>query len=55
MAAELTVTENAVKLHLVNLAAKFGIDGAERRRWRLANAALDSGVVSLADLRGRHG
>jgi predicted component of type VI protein secretion system len=55
MAAELTVSENAIKLHLTNLAAKFGIDGAERRRSRLANAALDAGVVTLADLRARHG
>ncbi len=54
MAAALTVTENAIKLHLANLVAKFGIDGPERRRSRLANAALDSGVVTLADLRARH-
>jgi predicted component of type VI protein secretion system len=51
MAAALTVSENAIKLHLTNLANKFGIDGAERRRSRLANAALDAGVVTLADLR----
>ena len=52
MAAALTVSENAVKLHLANLAAKFGVVGAERRRSRLANAALDAGAVTLADLRG---
>jgi FHA domain len=52
MAAALHVTENAVKLHLTSLAEKFGIRGAERRRSRLANAALDAGVVTLADLRG---
>ena len=52
MAAALTVSENTIKLHLTNLAVKFGIDGAERRRSRLANAALDAGVVTLADLRG---
>ena len=51
VAAALTVSENAIKLHLTNLAAKFGVDGAERRRSRLANAALDAGVVTLADLR----
>lgn len=51
MATELVVSENAVKLHLGNLAAKFGIVGAERRRSRLANAALDAGAVTLADLR----
>jgi hypothetical protein len=52
MAAALTVSENAVKLHLASLTAKFGIVGAERRRSRLANAALDAGAVTLADLRG---
>ena len=51
----LAVTENAIKQHLVNLAEKFGIDGAERRRSRLANAALDAGVVTLADLRDADG
>ena len=55
MAAALTVSENAIKLHLGNLAAKFGIVGAERRRSRLANAALDAGAVTLADLRTGHG
>lgn len=55
VAADLTVTENAIKLHISNLAAKFGIDGPERRRSRLANAALDAGVVTLADLRTRDG
>jgi predicted component of type VI protein secretion system len=52
MAGALNVTDNAVKLHLANLSDKFGIVGAERRRSRLANAALDAGVVTLADLRG---
>ena len=55
MAASLTVSENAIKLHLANLVAKFGIEGPERRRSRLANAALDAGVVTLSDLRARHG
>ena len=45
-----TVSENAIKQHLVSLAEKFGIEGAERRRSRLANAALDAGVVTLADI-----
>ena len=53
IAADLTVSENAIKLHLGNLSAKFGIDGPARRRSRLANAALDAGVVTLADLRVR--
>ena len=53
IAAALHVTENAVKLHLANLSSKFAIDGAERRRSRLANAALDAGAVTLSDLRVR--
>jgi hypothetical protein len=53
VAAELTVSESAVKLHLANLSAKFGIVGPERRRSRLANAALDAGAVTLAELTGR--
>jgi Inner membrane component of T3SS, cytoplasmic domain len=53
MAAALTVSENAVKLHLANLTSKFGVVGAERRRSRLANAALDAGAVTLAELRDR--
>jgi len=52
IAAALTVSENAVKLHLANLATKFSVVGPERRRSRLANAALDAGAVTLADLRG---
>jgi hypothetical protein len=52
MAEALNVSPNAVKLHVANLADKFGILGPERRRSRLANAALDAGVVTLAELRG---
>jgi predicted component of type VI protein secretion system len=55
MAAALCVSENAVKLHLANLAGKFAIHGADRRRSRLANAALDAGVVTMSDLRDSHG
>ena len=55
IAAELSVSENAIKLHLANLVTKFGIPGPERRRSRLANAALDAGVVTLADLRAGRG
>jgi DNA-binding NarL/FixJ family response regulator len=55
IAAVLVVSENAIKLHLTNLADKFKIDGADRRRSRLANAALDAGVVTIADLRDHHG
>jgi len=55
IAAALVVSENAVKLHLTNLAGKFKIYDADRRRSRLANAALDAGVVTIADLRDQHG
>ena len=51
IAATLVVSENAIKQHLQSLADKFSIEGPERRRSRLANAALDAGVVTLADIR----
>ena len=51
IASELVVSDAAVKQHLANLYAKFGIDDGERRRVRLANAALFTGAVSLGDLR----
>ncbi len=48
----LVVSETAVKQHLGNLYAKFGIEGeSERRRSHLANEAIRRGVISLADLR----
>jgi DNA-binding NarL/FixJ family response regulator len=46
----LVVSDAAVKQHLSNLFDKFGIVDGERRRVRLANAALSSGAVSLGDL-----
>jgi hypothetical protein len=55
IATALSVSENAIKLHITNLSDKFGIDGADRRRSRLANAALDAGVVTMAELREAHG
>ena len=55
IAAVLSVSENAIKLHLTNLADKFGIHGPDRRRSRIANAALDAAVVTMADLREAHG
>src|SRR5262245_29750638 len=55
IAATLVVSENAIKQHLQSLADKFGIEGVERRRSRLANAALDAGVVTLADIRDGRG
>jgi hypothetical protein len=45
------VSDAAVKQHLSNLFEKFGILESDRRRVRLANAALSTGAVSLGDLR----
>jgi hypothetical protein len=52
IAAELVVSEAAVKQHLSRLYDKFdvGLHG-ERRRVRLANAAVARGAVKLGDLR----
>jgi pSer/pThr/pTyr-binding forkhead associated (FHA) protein len=50
IAAELVLTEDAVKKHLRRLYEKFHID--ERpARGRLANEAIRSGAVALGDLR----
>ena len=53
IAAELVVTEAAVKQHIARLYEKFGIDegGGERRRVRLANAAVARGAVRVGDLK----
>ena len=51
IAAALVVSDAAVKQHLANLFDKFGLVEGDRRRVRLANAALSSGAVSLGDLR----
>ena len=52
IAAELFVTENAVKQHLGRLYDKFGIiGGGEPRPVQLANDAIRRGAVSIADLR----
>jgi hypothetical protein len=53
MAAELVVSEAAVKQHLSRLYDKFDVtaDG-DRKRVQLANAALARGAVKVADLRG---
>ncbi|HET7830853.1 MAG TPA: hypothetical protein VFL03_14925 [Candidatus Limnocylindrales bacterium] len=46
IAAELVVTEAAVKQHLLNLYDKFGVEeGVESRRIRLARAAVVQGVL----------
>jgi DNA-binding CsgD family transcriptional regulator len=51
IAAELVVSEAAVKQHLSRLYVKFDVDAnAERRRVQLANAAVARGAVKLADL-----
>ena len=52
MAKALSVSEPAIKQHLLRLYDKFGIyEGGERRRVRLANEALRRGAVTLADVR----
>ncbi len=53
IAAELVVTEAAVKQHIARLYEKFGVDegGGERRRVRLANAAVARGAVKVGDLK----
>src|SRR5205085_911551 len=55
IAAELVVTDAAVKFHLANLYTKFAVhDGGEGgRRSRLANEAIRRRAVTLADLRNR--
>ena len=54
VAADLVVSEAAVKQHLVNLYDKFDVgDDLAHRRTRLANEAIRRGAVTLGDL--RHG
>jgi hypothetical protein len=51
IAAELVVSEAAVKQHLSRLYVKFDVDSrGERRRVQLANAAVARGAVKLGDL-----
>jgi hypothetical protein len=52
IAAELVVTEAAVKQHLANLYDKFGVAKEARRRLQLANEAIRAGAISTADLEG---
>ena len=53
IAAELVVSEAAVKQHLSRLYVKFDVGGdGERKRVQLANAAVSRGAVKLGDLRG---
>jgi FHA domain len=52
IAAELVVSEAAVKQHLSRLYVKFDVGAhGERRRVQLANAAVARGAVRLGDLR----
>jgi hypothetical protein len=51
IAAELVVSEAAVKQHLSRLYVKFDIAKGERKRVQLANAAVTRGAVKLGDLR----
>ncbi len=55
IARALVVTDPAVKHHLGNLYDKFEIDEGPRRRARLANAALTTGAVGMADFRAAPG
>src|SRR5204863_7817019 len=55
IAVELVVSEAAVKQHLVNLYAKFGVgEGNTHRRSRLANEAIRRAAITLSDLRREH-
>ncbi len=52
LAEHLVVSEAAVKFHLGNLYAKFGLEETgDSRRVRLANEAIRRRAVTLADLR----
>jgi pSer/pThr/pTyr-binding forkhead associated (FHA) protein len=56
IAADLVVSEAAVKNHLSRLYDKFDVSAAgERRRVQLANAAVARGAVTLGDLRPSSG
>jgi DNA-binding CsgD family transcriptional regulator len=50
IAADLVVTEAAVKQHLQRLYDKFGLFEREGRRARLANEAIRRGVISTAEI-----
>jgi pSer/pThr/pTyr-binding forkhead associated (FHA) protein len=51
IAQALVVSDAAVKQHVTNLYDKFGLVDQDRKRVRLANVALQTGAVSLGDLR----
>jgi hypothetical protein len=50
LASELIVSESAVKKLLGRTYDRFGLEGDDRRRGRLAMEALSRGVVSVGDL-----
>jgi FHA domain len=51
IAKELVVSDAAVKQHLLRLYDKFGLnDRSENRRVRLANEAIERGVITLGEL-----
>jgi pSer/pThr/pTyr-binding forkhead associated (FHA) protein len=53
IAEELFISDAAVKQHLANLFDKFGITATNaNRRLQLANCAIRSGAVTIADLHG---
>jgi len=53
IAAELTVTEAAVKQHLLHLYQKFDVSAGAGRRVRLANEAVRRGAINPITLRGQ--
>jgi pSer/pThr/pTyr-binding forkhead associated (FHA) protein len=53
IAAELVITDAAVKQHLVNLYAKFHVTAETERRTALAKEAIRRGAVNPAALRSR--
>jgi DNA-binding CsgD family transcriptional regulator len=53
IADELVISHAAVKQHLANLFDKFGLGTDDtNRRLQLANSAIRSGAVTIADLQG---
>ena len=55
IAAELFLTVQAVKTHLRALFGRFGLEdlGQNEKRLRLAELALQAGLVTAADLQGQ--
>lgn len=51
IAARMVVSDAAVKQHLARLYDKFDVGEGDRRRARLANAAVTTGAIALVELR----